>query len=108
MKDGINDYVVSGKHNAVNPEPAGTKAAALYRRTVGSGETATIRLRLDTMSLANIGDRFKSFDQVMETRKNQSDIFYQSITPEHLSEDEGLVMRQALSGMLCVSDHLKT
>ncbi len=100
MKDGINDYVVSGKHNAVNPEPAGTKAAALYRRTVGSGETATIRLRLDTMSLANIGDRFKSFDQVMETRKNESDIFYQSITPEHLSEDEGLVMRQALSGML--------
>ncbi len=100
VKDGINDYVVNGKQNAVNPQPAGTKAAALYRRTVGSGETATIRLRLDTLALANIGDRFKTFDQVMETRKNESDIFYQSITPEHLSEDEALVMRQALSGML--------
>jgi Mannosylglycerate hydrolase MGH1-like glycoside hydrolase domain len=100
VKDGINDYVVSGKRDAVNPEATGTKAAALYRMTVGPGETATVRLRLGTLALAAIGDRFKGFDTVMQARKSEADIFYQSITPESVTEDEARVMRQALAGML--------
>ena len=100
VKDGINDYVVSGKRDAVNPEATGTKAAALYRMTVGSGETKTIRLRLGALALAATGDRFKSFDDVMQARKNEAEIFYRSITPESVSEDEARVMRQALAGML--------
>src|SRR6201981_1491270 len=31
VKDGINDYLVQGKHDAVNPGKRGTKAAAHYR-----------------------------------------------------------------------------
>jgi len=100
VKDGINDYLVSGKRDAVNPESTGTKAAALYRMTVGGGETSTIRLRFGTLALAAMGDRFKSFDEVMQSRRNEADIFYRSITPQRASEDEALVMRQALSGML--------
>ena len=31
VKDGINDFVVFGKHDAVNPEGTGTKASAHYQ-----------------------------------------------------------------------------
>ena len=39
VKDGINDYVVHGRRDAVNPDGTGTKAAAHHRRRrVGAGE----------------------------------------------------------------------
>ena len=40
VKDGINNYVVQGQQDAVNPEKTGTKAAPHYRLTVGPGERA--------------------------------------------------------------------
>jgi hypothetical protein len=40
VKDGINDFIVSGRSDAVNPQQVGSKAAAHYVRVVGSGETA--------------------------------------------------------------------
>ena len=46
VKDSINDYIVHGKQEAVNPEKKGTKAAAVYRLTVKPGECQVIRLRL--------------------------------------------------------------
>jgi hypothetical protein len=100
VKDGINNYVVQGNNNAVNPEKTGTKSAALYQLNVGAGETATIRLRLSDLAPAAIGDPFKSFSEIMQTRQREADEFYRSITPTRVSEDEALVMRQALAGML--------
>src|SRR3974390_1286406 len=43
-KDGINDFVVNGRIDAVNAESEGTKAAPDYRYTVAAGETVTVRL----------------------------------------------------------------
>jgi len=100
VKDAIDNYVVHGKQGAVNPEHTGTKAAAHYRVTVDAGQTATIRLRLSDLAPAAMGDPFKSFAEILQTRKRETDEFYQSITPERVSEDEGRVMRQALAGML--------
>ena len=37
LKDGLNNYVVHGRREAVNPEMVGTKAAAYYRLTVRPG-----------------------------------------------------------------------
>ena len=45
VKDGINDFVVSGAEHAVNPARHGTKAAARYRLHIEGGGTATVRLR---------------------------------------------------------------
>ena len=100
VKDGINDYVVNGARHAVNPERRGTKAAADYRLSVGAGETASIRLRLSDLPPAVIGDPFKSFAQILQTRQSEADEFYRDITPERASKDEALIMRQALAGML--------
>jgi hypothetical protein len=100
VKDGINNYVVAGNQNAVNPEKAGTKSAAHYQLTVGTGETITIRLRLTDLDPDAIGDPFKRFDATLQTRLGEADAFYKSISPGRASEDEVLVMRQALAGML--------
>ena len=100
VKDGINNYVVNGKQQAVNPEHTGTKAAARHSVTIDAGQTATIRVRLSDLAPAAIGDPFKSFDQIMELRRHEADEFYRAITPERVNEDEARVMRQALAGML--------
>jgi hypothetical protein len=100
VKDGINNYVVEKNENTVNPGKTGTKAAAQYQLNVAAGKTATIRLRLSDLPPATIGDPFKSFDATMQTRRAEADEFYKSVTPERVSKDEALVMRQAMAGML--------
>jgi hypothetical protein len=99
VKDGINNYVVSGKEDAVNPNRMGTKSAAHYQVSVAPGETSTIRLRLRNNGVT--GDPFGSqFDQIIGQRKQEADAFYRAITPARVGEDTANVMRQALSGML--------
>ena len=100
VKDGINNYVVNGKQDAVNPDQNGTKAAAQYWLNVGPGETATIRLRLSDLAPAVVSDPFEGFNATMQVRVREADEFYRTITPQRLSKDEALVMRQALAGML--------
>src|SRR4051812_1745984 len=46
VKDSINDFLLHGKTDAVNPEGHGTKASAYYRVTIAAGESQTVRLRL--------------------------------------------------------------
>jgi Mannosylglycerate hydrolase MGH1-like glycoside hydrolase domain len=100
VKDGINNYIVNGKHDAVNPQNTGTKAAAHYQVNVGAGKTATIRLRLSDMAPAVLRDPFDSFAEIMQGRQREADEFYHAITPQRVSKDGALVMRQALAGML--------
>ncbi len=100
VKDGINNYVVQGNHSAVNPEKIGSKSAAHYKVNVEAGKTATIRVRLSDLAPAEMGDPFKSFAETLQSRQSEADEFYKSITPARVSEDQALVMRQALAGML--------
>jgi hypothetical protein len=102
VKDGINNYVVHGAGEAVNPESRGTKAAAHYALTVGAGQTQVVKLRLTDVrpetGAATLGE--PDFEATFHVRKDEADQFYDSITPASLSEDQRLVMRQALAGML--------
>jgi Mannosylglycerate hydrolase MGH1-like glycoside hydrolase domain len=98
VKDGINDYLVSGRQAAINPARTGTKAAAHYKLTVAPGATSVIRLRLSNDAAPVRFDG--SFEQVIAQRKRDADEFYKAITPPHASEDVATVMRQALAGML--------
>jgi hypothetical protein len=100
VKDGINNYVVDGKRDAVNPQNTGTKAAAHYQADVGARKTATIRLRLTDMAPAVLRDPFDNFAEIIQGRQREADEFYRAITPERVSKDGALVMRQALAGML--------
>jgi hypothetical protein len=51
VKDGINNFVVHGQKEAVNPDNMGTKVSANYILNVGEGETRVIRLRLSDTPL---------------------------------------------------------
>jgi len=99
VKDSINDYVVHGSKDAVNPEHAGTKAAAHYKHTLGAGETAVVRMRLAESDF-NTKSAFDDFDWIFALRQHEADEFYATVIPEDLSPDEQNVMRQGYAGML--------
>ncbi len=99
VKDGINDYVVHGTKEAVNPQHIGTKAAAHYKLTIGGGETAVVRMRLANSDFAG-KDAFEDSDKIFAIRKREADDFYATVIPQDLSADGQNVMRQGLSGML--------
>ena len=100
-KDGINDYVVHGVDNAINPEKEGTKASAHYKMTIGAGQTSVVRLRLTKKEgKGKSTDLGKGFDAVFEERLREADEFYASVTPATVNADQAHVMRQAIAGML--------
>ncbi len=100
LKDGINNCVVHGKKDAVNPGMTGTKVSAHYRVTVGAGGSAVIRLRLSDPSPWKENPFGGNFDEVFSTRLREADEFYKSVTPPSVSPDAANVMRQAIAGML--------
>jgi len=100
-KDGINDFVVAGKREAVNPAREGTKVSAHYQLSIGAGQSQVIRLRLCKASSSQKQEPFgKQFEAVFAERLREADAFYESITPPSISKDAANVMRQALAGML--------
>jgi Glycosyl hydrolase family 63 C-terminal domain len=104
VKDGVNDYIVQGHQQAVNPNHVGTKAAANYKLAIAPGETATIRLRLTDQSfsggLPSAEFLGREFDKVFADRIREADEFYQTVIPKDLSDDARSVMRQSLAGLL--------
>src|SRR5262249_5140655 len=60
----------------------------------------TVRLRLSSLAPGELSSPFKTFETTLRTRQREADEFYQGIIPQKVGEDEGRVMRQALSGML--------
>ena len=83
VKDGIDNYVVHGRNDAVNPAKVGTKMAALYRLTLGPGESRTTLLRLTNTPMAR--EPFGlAFDAMFVQRRREADEFYAAIIPPTL------------------------
>src|SRR4029453_1462771 len=101
MKECINDFIVNGARDAVNPACVGTKAAAHYQATVGAGESVVLRLRLSHERCNDDGtDVGADFDAVFDARRREADEFYATVIPNGATGDATNVMRQALAGML--------
>jgi hypothetical protein len=99
VKDGINDFVVHGRSEAVNPEHTGTKAAAHYQLELGAGQEARLELQLcDTPPAHNPFNR--TFHETFSRRIREADDFYATVIPSTLSDDAKRVMRQAFAGLL--------
>ena len=102
-KDGINDYVIHGAQQAVNPQQIGTKAAARYQLRLAPGASATIKLRLTLQqptaetAATLLG---QDFDELFRQRLDEADEFYTKLQPPGLSEDLRQIQRQAFAGML--------
>jgi hypothetical protein len=98
VKDGINDLLVHGATDAVNPEHHGTKAAAHYRLELHSGQAREIRLRLRCDDVPPVRP-FDDFSQVFATRIAEADEFHAQLLPTATPEERG-IHRQALAGLL--------
>ena len=100
-KDAFHRYIVHDERTAPNPDRKGTKAAARYSRTIPSGETLVLQLRLTVWQTKKPQDApFSDFDAVFAERKKEADEFYDEVLPGDLSADEKLVARQGYAGML--------
>ncbi|MBK8464453.1 MAG: glucosidase [Chloracidobacterium sp.] len=109
VKDAINEYIVNGKTEAVNPAKTGTKAAANYKLIVPSHSEAVIRARFCASELSEKKPKgkskdpvtaFKDFDAIFAKRIAEADEFYNEISTTELSDDARNVQRQAFAGML--------
>ncbi len=99
VKDGIHNYLVHQKREGVNPQQVGTKASACYRLHIAAGGRAEIRLRLRSSSFT--GSPFDAqFEEIFSIRKLEADQYFDQITPDTLTSDQAMVMRQAIAGML--------
>ncbi len=99
VKDGINDCIVEGRKDAVNPSQIGSKASAHYVCALPAGGEQTIRLRFTDRHEppAPFGEEF---DRTFSQREREADEFYANLAPEGLTEDARSVQRQAFAGLL--------
>lgn len=104
VKDGINDYLVQGQREAINPSHVGTKVSPHYELMVAAGETRVLHLRLTPQPPEQIGYPFGSyFDETFSQRQQEADEFYYAtVTPPAVlaDPDRANVLRQALAGMM--------
>ena len=98
-KDAINDAVVDGKnvqqlHNAKH----GTKFSPVYKMNVPPGGSEIVYLRLCN------GLQSKPFgqnaEQIFTQRKEEADAFYAAVLPQNITNEQRLISRQALAGLL--------
>lgn len=97
VKDAFHRYIVDGEDDAVNPVQTGTKAAPVYRLTLGAGETQIVQLRLMN---GVVSQPFNDFDDLFATRIREADAYFTAIHGARLDDDQKRVGRQALAGML--------
>ncbi len=98
VKDGINDFVVSGDRSAVNPKGTGTKCAAATLLQVPGGGTATLRFRFAPAAAGPLD--VAGFEAVFTQRIAEADAFYGVLQARIDDPDARAVQRQALAGML--------
>lgn len=100
VKDSINDYIVHGKQEAINPAEQGTKVAVQYHLTLAAGETKQVQLRLSNRLPADLLPFDESFAEIFTQRQQEADDFYATVIPANASDDAKAVQRQAFAGML--------
>jgi hypothetical protein len=97
VKDGINDAIVHGAGERVNPELRGSKVAAHFHMVIPPGEAFTVYARIaDT----DHDQPFTYADQIFQQRLAEADEYYDALHKPGLDEDQRLVQRQALAGLL--------
>jgi len=100
VKDSINNYLLHGQHEAINPAQVGTKVAAHYHFTLAAAESRSLQLRLSNRAPQDILPFDETFAEVFSQRIREADEFYEAVMPEDIADDAKNVQRQAFAGML--------
>ena len=96
-KDGINDYIINKRKDAVNPNKIGTKAAIKYDDVIPANDKKVYRMRFSNQTPS---EPFKDFDTLFEKRIIEADEFYATLQKGIEEESLKSVQRQAYAGML--------
>ncbi|MBK9740107.1 MAG: glucosidase [Actinobacteria bacterium] len=95
-KDGIDTYVVHGNEEAID-RSSGSKAAAVVRATLEPGASISVTARF---APADLHLPFDDAEDVLAARRAEADEFYSALAAPRLTDDDRLVQRQALAGLL--------
>jgi hypothetical protein len=95
-KDGIHEYVVDKRQDAVNFQQ-GSKVAAHARAVIPAGGSFTVDVRFSPTELSA---PFDGFNETFTARRAEADQFYDALHPATMTEDQQLVARQAFAGLL--------
>jgi hypothetical protein len=97
LKDAFHEFLVGGRSDAVNPAKAGTKAAAVFQKTLEPGEEWVVRLRLCRPPKPEVFGA--AFDNLFAARESECAAYYEALTPG-LDPELMRVQRSALAGLL--------
>lgn len=97
-KDAFHAFVIGRNPAAVNPARTGTKAAALYARTLAAGECALVRMRL--CRSWDVPRFDAAFDALVAQRRLEADHFYAELLPFPIGDERRAIQRQAYAGLL--------
>jgi hypothetical protein len=95
-KDAFHRYLID-REPCLKPDNSGSKACLHYAFDIESGKTAVIHLRLSEQL---VDEPFRDAESLIKQRKSEADTFYRTLHPELATEQERLVQRQALAGLL--------
>ncbi|GLS21103.1 glucosidase [Labrys miyagiensis] len=98
FKDGINDFIVAGRRDAVSATGEGSKVAAHVDVELPGHGRASIRLRWRPDGVAP--RPFAEFDTILAARRDEADEFYVALQAGMPNADARKVHRQALAGLL--------
>ena len=98
VKDGINNYIVSGNKKAVNKNHIGTKMAGKYDLEIPAEDSLEIRLRFS--SNTQLEDAFGDFDGLFAKAQKDANDFYNIVQKEVINKEQREIQRQAFAGML--------
>ena len=96
VKDGINDAIVGGHTERVSRE-GGSKAAAVATAEIPAGGSWQMTVRFTSVESAA---PFADAAEIIATRKAEADEYYSAWQRKSLTDDERLVQRQAIAGLL--------
>lgn len=99
VKDAFHEAIINGTNiDALRNKTAGTKISPVFHFNVDAGASKKIILRL---SDKYFNDPFNiDAESVFKQRKEEADLFYQSILPAGSNNDLATIQRQALAGLL--------
>lgn len=96
-KDAFHEKIVQGKLNAVSAQKGTKGCLHYYFPKIESGKSVCIYLRSSANALNN---PLEELESLFIVRKQEADEFYKSIHPVKASEEEKMIQRQALAGMI--------
>lgn len=96
-KDGINDYIINDKKDAINPKQIGTKASGIYKVMVKAKGSVTVKVRF---SKEELSDPFADYSHIVDERIAEADDFFNAKHDKVDDPELRSIQRQAWAGMM--------